>query len=198
MSKYIDVDLRKRLLCIGSLDEYIGEYVGGFAVGRTDEEICDFLCREAISANSVRQRTHLNRLARHYSCAEFENVHYSLSGVVIEFGMGAGVDALGVYLDGNAAWYDATTRKLLDVTFSENQKNLFDKLFSAAQTASRIARVVPGEVPGPPEVGSILISFIVTDGIAYCGGPARNVASDGVAGPIVNYALEVRKLILSV
>ena len=119
-----------------------------------------------------------------------------LGGVVVEFGAENGTDAFAGYSDGTAAWYDSATSKMVEVELKGESGVNLDSILLAAKKISDVAKP-SNSLPLQPSAGFALISLINAEGISFGLGQSREMAVDGICGPIIKGALTIRKEILS-
>lgn len=119
-----------------------------------------------------------------------------LRGVVVEFGVEGGTDVFAGYSGGVAAWYDNASSKMVEVELKGKSRINLDGILLAAKKISDVA-TASNALPLQPSAGFALISLINADGISFGLGASREMAVDGICGPIIQGALAIRKEILS-
>lgn len=118
-------------------------------------------------------------------------------GVVVEFGVEHGTDALASFSDGVAAWFDAGSGTLTEATLSGEARQACQSLIESGVRIRDVTGKPTWDTPPLPPTGFVCISLITEFGISYGMGPMRDLASDGYGGPIIHWALNLRKVVLS-
>ena len=198
----INADMRRRIFGCANLADFLAE--------KTHLEMRERDCKEAEFAgdcerfrawfgdvSSVREKLQILSLYRERCCPTPLVGSGEPLGVVIEFGNEFGVDALAVYSDLQGAWYSGRDRTLTEVDLSAGSRGEWQKLRDAVSRGMQSCIPHPTEIPSPPPPGYTVISFLSERGVAYALGASRDMASDGICGPIIYSALSIRKLILA-
>ena len=147
---------------------------------------------------TVREKIQISTLCRENECLIIGKDKNKFTGVAIEFGTEFGVDALAVYSDLKGAWYSGKDSSLVEFDLSGHPHSVCQQLRVAVNRGVQHAIPHPTQVPSTPPPGYIVISFLSIYGIAYALGASRDMASDGIAGPIIHAGLIIRKMILGV
>lgn len=197
-SKAIKTNLRERLLCRSSFEDFMAEYSGSNDYYVDGGSACEQLKIVSFKAEHVREKIQLFYLFRKENCETPDFGDKDISGIVIEFGTNSGVDALAVYSDLRGAWFSGENNSLSEFIISGHAVPVYKQLRDAADRRVLHTASDPSDVPSPPPPGFILMSFLSKSGISFGGGASRDVASDRFGGPIIHAALQMRKLILGV
>lgn len=196
----IQTNIRQRILACANFRDFLSENAhlnvaikDGEAADYADD--CEQLSAWFGNALSVREKLQILSLYRGLKCP-MPHVDSELIGVVIEFGNEFGIDALAVYSDLQGAWYSGRDRSLMEVDLSVGARAAYQRFRDAVSRAIQHCVPHPTEIPPPPPPGYIAISFLSERGIAYALGASRDIAVDGISGPIVYLALAIRELVL--
>lgn len=196
MNRIIQVNLRDRMLCCGSVEEFCLDFPGlsDFFARNKQSSSLSKITPDLIKNMSARDLLNLHRLLRlHDKPVLSDNKQL---GVIVEFGMEYGVDSLSLYSDAQGGWYSSLEKKMIEFSLREKSVELFDKFFAAAHRGVSHSKPHPTYIPPPPQPNNIQINFVSAMGNSYALGPSRSVASDGIAGPIIYYAIEMQKILL--
>jgi len=118
-------------------------------------------------------------------------------GVVIEVGLGEGLDVLAAYEDGTARYINHTEKMIVWDASTEESNELIADLVAASRTV--VDRIGPWEKPRrePPTVGNVRLSFLVSNGLYFGEGPFDALANDPMAGPVINHATRLMNLLVN-
>lgn len=114
-----------------------------------------------------------------------------LLGVVIEVPLDGGLDTLAAYKDGTARYINQSGKMIIWETTTAESNNLIEHVFTRSQTVVDNIGPWDGERLAPPPVGSIRLSFLVSDGLYFGQGPFEMLEKDGMAGPVIQAATQL-------
>lgn len=197
----INANLRRRILACADLADFLAEKTHlemrtGDRKGAEFAGDCERFMAWFGDASSVREKLQILSLCRERRYPTPLVGGGELLGVVIELGNEFGVDALAVYSDLQGAWYSGRDSTLTEVDLSAGSRVAYQQLRDVVNRGMQHCMPHPTEIPLPPPPGYTVISFLSESGIAYALGSSRDMASDGISGPIIYSALAIRKLIL--
>ena len=197
MSTQIFANIRKRLLCTLDASDVV-MLAKGVAPPETSTSPGELEAALGLAPYASVTQRKLQTLSLLGSQAGVQDgVSSQHVGVVVEFGVEHGTDALAAFSDGVAAWFDATAGTLAEATLSSDAKEACQSLIAAGVRIREVTGKATWDTPPPPPVGFVCISLITEAGISYGLGPMRDLASDGHGGPIIHWALNLRKVVLS-
>jgi hypothetical protein len=197
MSTQVLTNLRKRLLCtLEASDVFILARGNSATEASTAESDLKAALALAPYESAAQRRLQTLRLLRGLAAEQDRNEAAPL-GVVVEFGVESGTDALAAFSDGVAAWFDATSSTLTEATLQNDGRQVCQSLMAASVRIREVTGAPTGDTPPPPPTGFACISLITESGISYGMGPMRDLASDGYGGPIIHWALNLREVILA-
>jgi len=147
-------------------------------------------------ADDQSQESRLRILAYH-RLREMQQVvpEKKLLGVVIEVGLGTGLDVLAAYPDGRVRYINHNeTLSAFDPAPAAWMPTV-RKLMAAAQSA--VDQIGPWEQLriAPPTAGMIRMSFLVSDGLYFGQGAMDVMEQDDMAKPIIATGVELLKLV---
>jgi hypothetical protein len=118
-----------------------------------------------------------------------------LLGVVIEVGLGTGLDVLAVYHDGRVRYINHNEVLTAFDPAPSEWMPIVSKLMTASQAA--VDLIGPWEQPriAPPTAGMIRMSFLVSDGLYFGHGAMVVMEQDDMAKPIIAAGLDLLKAI---
>lgn len=197
MSTQIFANLRKRLLCTLDANDVAMLAKGEAATesAASPQEIKVALGLAPYASASQRQLQTLRLLGRQVGAHDCDSSKHI--GVVVEFGVEYGTDALAAFSDGVAAWFDAASGTLTEATLSGDAKQACQSLIEAGIRIQEVTGSPSWDTPPPPAAGFACISLIDEMGISYGMGAMRDLASDGYGGPIIHWALNLRNVIMA-
>jgi len=113
-----------------------------------------------------------------------------LLGVIVEFQLDGGLEALAAYSDGGVRYINQSGK----LAFFGRQPSIqpyVDRLFSASEPL--VARMGPSTEPRrpPPKHGQVRLTFLVSDGFYFGEGPMSAMERDSRAGLVIQKALEL-------
>ncbi len=198
----INADMRRRIFGCANLADFLAEKThlemrARDCKGAEFASDCERFRAWFGDVSSVREKLQILSLYRERRCPTPLIGSGEPMGVVIEFGNEFGVDALAVYSDLQGSWYSGRDRTLTEVDLSAGSRGDCQKLRDAVNRGMQNCIPHPTEIPSPPPPGYTVISFLSERGVAYALGASRDMASDGISGPIIYSALSIRKLILA-
>lgn len=195
---FVKSNLRERLLCCASLEDFWAEHCNLNNKTADHDNICKRLTTIFNTTDSAREKIQIIFLCRQMNCPIPNENNEKLKGIVIEFGTESGVDALAVYSDLSGAWFSGKDKRLLEFSISGHAQTVYQQLRDAADRGSQHATSNFADMPMPPPPGYISIIFLSENGIAFGIGASRDIASDRFGGPIIHFALQLRKIILEI
>lgn len=120
----------------------------------------------------------------------------TLLGVIIEIGLGKGLDTLAVYTDGSARYINQSGKTLILEKKPELQAQIQDLLDSASTILKNIGPWDGARRP-PPKKGHVRLSFLVSDGLYFGEGPLSAMQRDPMAAPLLQKASTLLQRIVS-
>jgi hypothetical protein len=129
---------------------------------------------------------------RYLACARLRQVgaaapEKALLGVVVEVGLGRGLDVLAAYSDGGVRYINHTGKMVVLEGVDELRPLVRVLLDASAQVVARVGPWEHARRP-PPEEGGLRLSFLVSDGLYFGEGPAEALQQDALAGPVFQAA----------
>lgn len=119
-----------------------------------------------------------------------------LLGVVVEVGLDLGLDALGVFPNGAARYFNQSGRLVIwegidDPTVDALTRQLFE------ESLSIVNRIGPWDQPRRPQppLGMTRITFLVSDGLYFGEGPTNTFFEDPLAKPALETATRLMQWI---
>lgn len=108
-----------------------------------------------------------------------------LLGAIAEVRFERGLDVLAVYADGRIRYINQTGRPTIFEGAPPNVANLAARTIAAAKNV--ITHIGPWDKPrlAPPPLGSIRLSFLVSDGLYFGQGPWPGMDRDPIAAPLI-------------
>jgi hypothetical protein len=118
-----------------------------------------------------------------------------LFGVVIELGMEQGLDVLAAYPDGYVRYINHKESMSVYEPAPASWMPTVRRLMTASQAA--VEQIGPWTLPrvAPPSMGTIRMSFLVSDGLYFGQGVLAVMEKDSMAQPIINAGVALLKLI---
>jgi hypothetical protein len=119
-----------------------------------------------------------------------------LLGVVVEVPLDSGLDTLAAYADGSVRFIHGSGRMTLVEGPNEGLQPIVQRLLAASQTV--VNCIGPSDQPRrPAPQRNVRMSFIVSDGLYFGEGPMQTLMADGMAGPVLQTAVELLNEITS-
>ncbi|XZF15799.1 hypothetical protein ACTHGU_06660 [Chitinophagaceae bacterium MMS25-I14] len=114
-----------------------------------------------------------------------------LLGVIIEMGLSGGLDVLAAYTDGSARYINHSEKLLIWEASTPESDKLIDDLFAVSnEVIKSIGRWEPERRPRPA-TGSVRLSFLVSDGLAFGEGPIQAMQNDPRGAPVIAAATQL-------
>ncbi len=120
----------------------------------------------------------------------------ALLGVIVEVGLDLGLDALGVFPNSAARYFNQSGRLVIwegidDPTIHALTRQLFD------ESLAIVKRIGPWDQPRRPQppLGMTRITFLVSDGLYFGEGPTNTFFEDPLAKPALETATRVMQYI---
>lgn len=114
-----------------------------------------------------------------------------LLGVVIEVGLGRGLDVIAAFKDGTARYINQSGKMIVWEAATAESAALIDHLFNESTTVvSKIGPWNDKRLPAPAN-GSVRLNFLVADGLYFGQGPFDVLAADAMGGPVIQGALQL-------
>jgi hypothetical protein len=112
-------------------------------------------------------------------------------GAVVEVGMPQGPDILAGYADRSARYYNLSGAGVVWERPDESLDAVIDQLL--ADGARVVAKIGPWtkERPVSPPSGQVRLSFLTPSGLHFGQGPMNGLASDALAGPVIQSAIRL-------
>ncbi|HTD22135.1 MAG TPA: hypothetical protein VK738_05755 [Terriglobales bacterium] len=114
-----------------------------------------------------------------------------LLGVIIEVGLENGLDVLAAFPDGRARYINYSEKMSIFEASPPEVQTKIRKLLDASQPV--VERIGPWEKArlAPPPMGTIRMTFLVSDGFYFGQGPLNVMQRDAMAGPVITAGVEL-------
>src|SRR5436190_14148798 len=101
-----------------------------------------------------------------------------LLGVIVEVPLQEGLDVLAAFGDGTMRYINHTGKRAVVETATKEMAAKGKQLLKAAEAA--VGRIGPWDKPRlpPPRLGSVRLTFLVSDGLYFGEGPQKAIAAD--------------------
>jgi len=118
-----------------------------------------------------------------------------LLGVIVEVPLSGGLDVLAAFSEGGVRYVNQTGKLAVFEGVAALQAHV-QRLFVAAEPV--VARIGPWEQPRrpPPKVGTIRLTFLVSDGLYFGEGPMSAMQREPMAGPVIQRATELLQTVV--
>ncbi len=119
-----------------------------------------------------------------------------LFGTVIEVGMETGLDALAAYADGSIRYINQSGSFCAWDARTDRSDALVGELLDASRSV--VAQIGPweGQRLGPPANGKARMTFLVSDGLYFGGGPFEALARDPIGGRVIAAGFQIMTFLL--
>lgn len=117
-------------------------------------------------------------------------------GVIVEFPLAGGLDALAAYSEGGVRYINHTG-KLAFLEPLPSIRSYVERLFAVSQPV--VARIGPWHEARrpPPKLGQVRLTFLVSDGLYFGEGPMSAMQGDAMAGPVIQKATELLQAVVA-
>jgi hypothetical protein len=119
-----------------------------------------------------------------------------LLGVIVEFPLAGGLDALAAYSEGGVRYINHTG-KLAFLEPLPSIQPYVERLFAASQPV--VARIGPWREARrpPPKEGQVRLTFLVSEGLYFGEGPMSTMQRDAMASPVIQKATELLQALVA-
>jgi hypothetical protein len=119
-----------------------------------------------------------------------------LLGVIVELPLPDGLDVLAAFSDGGVRYLNQTG-KLAVFEGADSLRPLVQRLLDASELV--IERIGPWGNPrrAPPRLGTVRLSFLVSEGLFFGEGPMSVMQREAMAGPVIARAGELLQAVVS-
>ena len=119
-----------------------------------------------------------------------------LLGVIVEVPLSGGLDTLAAYSEGGVRYVNQSG-KLVVAEGVRSLQPLVARLFEAAQPV--VTRIGPWNQArrGPPSVGKVRLTFLVSDGLYFGEGPLTVMQQEPLAAPVIQRATELLQAVVA-
>lgn len=119
-----------------------------------------------------------------------------LLGVIIEVGLGDGLDVVAAFNDGTCRYINHSEKLLVWDTQTDQSSQLVNQLFSDSITV--VNRIGPSdkERGSYPAKGMAKLTFLVSDRLYFGEGPFGALQNDPMAGPVIDSAIQLMSYLI--
>lgn len=114
-----------------------------------------------------------------------------LLGTIFEVSMPQGHDTLAVFVDGSIRYINHTGKMAVVEGRVDTLRNDMDDLLAASQVVVNVIGPWDKERLPPPPVGSVRMTFLVSDGLYFGEGPFEAMEQDPLSAPVVDSATKL-------
>lgn len=115
-----------------------------------------------------------------------------LFGVVYEYGAEGGFDILSAYADHTVRYFGYAGGGVMWEPADAELLPFVDRLLASAQQVADLIGVHGGDdLPDPPEMGRIQLTFLTPGGLRISEGETEVLAADSMSGPVISAAVRL-------
>jgi hypothetical protein len=120
-----------------------------------------------------------------------------LLGVVVEVGLGRGIDLVAAYPEGTARYFNFSGAAVIWERPDSSLDGPVQALLAAGQRIAQQSGPWAGPRPGAPPEGQVRLNVLTPRGLQFGQGPSAAIEADPLGGPALRAAFELMKALIA-